>query len=67
MQRWRVGHNIRHLPAGYVESLRRRANVIEDPAIRDLYADLREVTRGPLLSRRRLAAIGRLHCRDYGL
>ena len=67
MQRWRVGHNLRQLPAGYVESLRRRANAIEDPAIRDLYADVREVTRGPLLTRRRLAAIGRLHCHDYGL
>jgi arabinofuranosyltransferase len=67
MQRWRVGHNIRHLPAGYVESLGRRADVIEDPAIRELYADVRVVTRAPLLSRRRLAAIGRLHCHDYGL
>jgi arabinofuranosyltransferase len=62
-----VGHNIRHLPAGYVESLGRRADVIEDPAIRELYADVRVVTRAPLLSRRRLAAIGRLHCHDYGL
>ena len=58
---------MRALPAGYVESLARDRNVIEDPAIRELYADVREVTRGPLLSRRRLAAIGRLHCHDYGL
>jgi len=67
MQRWRVGHNVRHLPAGYVESLRRGANLLEDPALRDLYADVREVTRGPLLSRRRLAAIWRLHFHDYGI
>jgi arabinofuranosyltransferase len=65
--RWRVGHPLRRLPTGYVESLRRRANLVEDPAIRDLYADVREATRGALLSRRRWAAIWRLHFHDYGI
>ena len=57
---WRPGHFYRTEPAGYFESCRRRQNLIEDPALRDLYADILTVTRGPLFGSSRLAAIWRL-------
>jgi len=53
----RPGHLQRVLPEGYLESLRTDRNAIEDPAIAALWDDVRLVTRGPLLSGRRLRAI----------
>ena len=57
----RVGHMRRAIPAGYADSLRADANMIADPRIARLYDDVRLVTRGPLWSRARFAAIWRLN------
>jgi arabinofuranosyltransferase len=58
---WRPGHFYRNDPAGYLDSCKRRENLIEDPVVRSLYADVLTVTRGPLFGSGRLAAMWRLH------
>ncbi|MEE8474585.1 MAG: hypothetical protein V3T01_04500 [Myxococcota bacterium] len=65
--RWRVGHNIRPIPVGYLASLRHGVDAIEDPSIRELYADVRQVVRGPVFTASRFRAIWRLHFHDYGI
>jgi arabinofuranosyltransferase len=45
---WRIGHPERTIPAGYIETLQRKQNLLRDPAIATLYDRLRVVTAGPL-------------------
>jgi arabinofuranosyltransferase len=61
VQPWRIGHFARELPEGYVESVERDTNVVADPEVRALYDLIREVTRGPIWSWRRWAAIWTLN------
>jgi hypothetical protein len=58
---WRIGHFKRRLPAGYISSLRKGRNEIEDPGLASFYEDVRLVTVGPLWSRERWNAILRLN------
>ena len=58
---WRIGHFTRPLPSGYPASLRDDVNLITDPRVAELYDAVREVTRGPLFSRRRAVAVWRLN------
>jgi arabinofuranosyltransferase len=58
---WRVGHYLRDIPDGYLESLGSGENRIVDPALRAEYADLVLVTRGDLWAAERWAAIRRLN------
>jgi arabinofuranosyltransferase len=53
----RVGHMVRQLPTGYIESLRTNGNLLTDPATHTLYETIRRVTTGPLLDPARLTAI----------
>lgn len=57
----RVGHYERALPAGYLESTVARQNLIADPALHRLYADVDLATRSPLSAPGRMAAIWRLN------
>jgi arabinofuranosyltransferase len=57
----RVGHYQRHVPEGYVETLRTGDNRIADPDLAAYYDELALVTRGPLFSGDRWAAIWRLN------
>jgi arabinofuranosyltransferase len=59
--RWRVGHYLRTLPAGYFESVVTGSNRIADPRLAAYYDIIREVTRGPLFTRRRWTAILQLN------
>jgi arabinofuranosyltransferase len=54
---WRIGHFNRRVPPGLEESLRQGTILIDDPALATYYMKLRRVTRGPLFSGKRLAAI----------
>jgi arabinofuranosyltransferase len=56
---WRIGHFVRAIPAGYVESCRQRQNLIEDPNIRALFDDVILLTRAPLFEPGRFNAIWR--------
>jgi arabinofuranosyltransferase len=59
--RSRIGHFRRRIPAGYIDSIRRRRNLIESPRIARYYDDLVLVTQGPLWTRERWRAIVRLN------
>jgi arabinofuranosyltransferase len=62
---FRPGHFRREIPAGYRETLASGDNTLQDARLRRIYDDVRQVTRGPLLSADRLKAIGRLHFSRY--
>lgn len=55
--KWRVGHYVRNIPAGYPETLGGDRNVIVNERIRGFYDRLSLITRGPLLGPGRLGAI----------
>jgi arabinofuranosyltransferase len=61
---WRPGHLERPLPAGYVESVEQRRNLLVDPCARGLLDDLWLITRGPLFSAARWRAIARRNLHD---
>jgi arabinofuranosyltransferase len=54
---WRIGHFTRTVPDGYLETWRRRENLIADPAIHALYDQVAQVTQAPIWSGRRWRAI----------
>jgi arabinofuranosyltransferase len=56
---WRIGHFVRAIPAGYVDSCQHRQNLIEDPEIHALYDDVLMLTRAPLFEPGRFKAIWR--------
>ena len=59
---WRIGHFDRLIPYGYEESVQQATNLIVDPVVKALYADLQVITRTPQLwSRARWAAIWRVN------
>ena len=59
---WRIGHLERLIPYGYEESVEQATNLIVDPVVKALYADLHVITRAPQLwSRARWAAIWRVN------
>lgn len=57
----RTGHYERALPNGYLESVLTGKNLIADPALHALYADVALATQAPLLTPPRIAAIWRLN------
>jgi arabinofuranosyltransferase len=63
-EHWRIGHFERDMPAGYVESLKSGRNALVDPHLHDLYDQILLVTRGPLFTRQRWAAIWRLNTEE---
>ncbi len=58
---WRIGHFTRPIPAGYLDTARSGAPRFKDPKVEELWRLVSLVTRGPLWSRERLAAIWRLN------
>jgi arabinofuranosyltransferase len=57
---WRIGHFERAIPAGYVASVEKRQNLIEDPDLARFYDDILLIERGPIFSRARVGAIWRV-------
>ncbi len=58
---WRIGHFLRPLPAGYLQTKKTGVNAIVDPCIHGLYEDVKLVAEGPLVSAERFRAILRLN------
>jgi arabinofuranosyltransferase len=54
---WRIGHFARQLPHGYEATLRKDANRMAEPALRNFYRKVSLVTRGELLDAERLKTI----------
>jgi arabinofuranosyltransferase len=69
---WSAGHFFRHLPEGYVETLRTGVNQLEPPLLARRYSELKAITRDPLFSVTRWRSIvewnlrrPRIYPRDY--
>lgn len=60
-----AGHYFRDLPAGYLESIARNENLLQDPMLHDYYDRLRNVTRGPIFSLSRFRDIAALNVGRY--
>jgi arabinofuranosyltransferase len=60
-----VGHYRRDLPEGYLESCLQGRNRLADPALREFYDHLRNVTRGPLFSLSRVRDIWHFNVGRY--
>jgi arabinofuranosyltransferase len=58
---WRIGHFLRALPDGYLESVKTGRNRIKDPCIRRFNERLRRVTHGPIFSWQRVKDIAWLN------
>lgn len=62
---WRIGHNTRHVPAGFENWVLERAALIRDANLQALLEDAMLVSRRPLWTVERLSAIYRLNMHDY--
>jgi arabinofuranosyltransferase len=62
---WRIGHFIREIPAGYVETLETGTNQLADPDLAEYYARLKLITTGKLLDRERLTTILAMNLGKY--
>ncbi len=56
-RRWRIGHAMREIPAGYQESLASGDNRIENPYLHEYYEKLLLVMKAPLFDRERMRTI----------
>ncbi len=55
--KWRIGHFVRIMPAGYPETATAKKNLLEDPDLSLYYEHLRVITSGPLWNWARLKMI----------
>ncbi|MGF1499010.1 MAG: hypothetical protein ACFB8W_19610 [Elainellaceae cyanobacterium] len=58
---WRVGHILRYIPTGYIETLETGEDRFVDRSVAELYGYLQTITRGDLFSSERLGAIAALN------
>ena len=65
VEKWRIGHFERDVPAGYIQTLRTGVNQIRDPNLAKFYDALSLITRGPLFSRARLIAIWKMNTGQF--
>ena len=65
VEKWRIGHFERDIPAGYIQSLRTGVNQIQNPNLAEYYEALALITRGPLFSRARLVAIWKMNTGQF--
>jgi arabinofuranosyltransferase len=62
---WRIGHFIREVPKGYVESLETGSNKLADPDLAEYYAKLKLITTGKILNPERLKTILEMNLGKY--
>jgi arabinofuranosyltransferase len=65
LEKWRIGHFERAVPAGYLPTLRTGVNQIRDPNLAAYYDRIALITRGPLFSRARLVAIWKMNTGQF--
>ncbi len=63
--KWKIGHFVREVPAGYLQTLARGENVIEDKRIAEFYDAMRVVTRGPIFDRERARVVWKMNTGGY--
>ncbi len=62
---WRIGHMMRKVPGGYVDSLKLKGNRIQDENLAEYYDKLLVITRGALFSSQRLMEIWKMNTGQY--
>ncbi len=62
---WRIGHMMRKVPGGYVDSLKLKGNRIQDEKLAEYYEKLLVITRGALFSPQRLVEIWKMNTGQY--
>jgi len=62
---WRIGHYIRRVPFGYVETLDTGENRIKNPRLAEYYEHLALITRGDLFDSRRFVEIYKMNTGQY--
>lgn len=62
---FKSGHFPRSIPDGYIESIDKDTNAIKDPNLHEYYGIIREITRGPLFSWRRIKMIFNINTGRY--
>ena len=58
---WHIGHMVRFIPEGYLETIKSGKNVIRDPGVAEYYDHLAVVIKGPLWTRARWKTIYELN------
>lgn len=58
---WHIGHMVRYIPEGYLDTIRTGRNQIQDPKLAEYYDRLSVVIKGPLWTRDRWNAIYELN------
>jgi arabinofuranosyltransferase len=64
-RQWRIGHFIRAVPEGYLETVAHGGNRVLHPGLRRCYETLRTVITGPVFDAERLRAVARLWFGDH--
>ena len=64
-QEWRIGHNLREIPEGYLHTVAYGKNLIEDQDLAEYYDHLTLVISGDLFDWERLVTIFKLNCGTY--
>jgi arabinofuranosyltransferase len=62
---WRIGHVVRDIPAGYMETLKDGGSHIQDPDLAHYYDKLSLITRGNLFDFNRLVTIFKMNLGQY--
>jgi arabinofuranosyltransferase len=62
---WRSGHFKRTIPAGYIDTLKKGSNLIEEPHLAEYYGHLELIMRGALFDPDRIRAIWLLNTGSY--
>ena len=62
---WRIGHFVRDIPAGYVDTLKIDKNRIKDPNLAEYYGKLKIIISGNLFSMERLKTIWEMNTGQY--
>lgn len=57
LKNWKIGHFIRRVPYGYMQSVASQENRFTHPGLQKAYGDIRQLTRAPLFTGKRFAAI----------
>ncbi len=63
--KWKIGHFVREVPAGYMLTLARGENLIEDGRIAQFYDAVSTVARGPIFSGERFRTMWKLNTGGY--
>jgi len=65
MKKWRIGHFVRKIPDGYIETIETGENKIKNPSLHKYYDKLSLVIKGNLFDLKRIVEIWNLNTGEY--